>query len=62
MFFQVNYFQEERRKKITGMVDIIVEGKRRKLMGLATKKAKRRKLSLTSAIEVIIFFNQRKLP
>lgn len=37
---QVQYFQVERKRQITNMVDIIVEGKRRKLMGLSTKKPK----------------------
>lgn len=49
--FQVEYFQSERRKQITNMVDIIVEGKRRKLMGLSTKKkGKKAKLSKDSEV------------
>ncbi|XP_059473283.1 tRNA-splicing endonuclease subunit Sen34 [Neocloeon triangulifer] len=48
---QVKSHEEERKKKVTEMVDIIVEGKRRKLMGLSTKKAKRRKLDNSSSAE-----------
>jgi hypothetical protein len=41
------------------MVDIIIEGKRRKLMGLSTKKPKGKKRKLME-IEVLYYLSKKK--
>ena len=40
-FFKVECFKEERKQQITSMIDKIVEGKRKKLLGISPNKKKK---------------------
>lgn len=44
VFFQADKMKEERKVALEGLVDKIVEGRRRKQLGLDTKKKKRKKV------------------